>query len=107
MSTAQGQASLTPQEALARQLIVERAASRRHAPRQTRRHIRAALLLRSLAERLDPSGMSTEPALARPEAHRASSHHLVSGRPTTLAPAHAGSPRPWSSGSPRSAHRHS
>jgi len=60
MSTAPGQTCLTPQEALARQLIVERVAARRHAPRETKRHIRAALLLRSLAERLDPTGDSEE-----------------------------------------------
>jgi hypothetical protein len=47
MSATRGEATLTPQEALARQLIVERVAAQHHAPRGTRRHARAALLLRS------------------------------------------------------------
>ncbi|WP_347353148.1 hypothetical protein [Intrasporangium sp.] len=44
---------LTQHEALARQVILERTA-RRHRERPLRRHVRAALLLRRLAERLDP-----------------------------------------------------
>ena len=56
-----GTLSLSPQEAIARDRIVERVAAAHHAhhvPEQAgriRRHVRAALLLRSLAERLDPS----------------------------------------------------
>ncbi len=56
-----GTANLTPQEAIARDRILERVAAAHHAhdvPRQAgriRRHVRAALLLRSLAERLDPT----------------------------------------------------
>jgi hypothetical protein len=90
MST--GTLSLTPQEALARDLILERSAARHHAPRRAarvRRHIRAALLLRSLAERLDP----TVETAGRPA-------------PPAAAP-HAGSPRPWSAAPRRAPHRHS
>jgi hypothetical protein len=90
MST--GTLSLSPQEALARDRIVERVAARHHAPKvgRTRRHVRAALLLRSLAERLDPS-------VQRP--HRADLH---------VVPApHAGSPRPWTAAPRRAPHRHS
>jgi hypothetical protein len=90
MST--GTLSLTQQEALARELILERSAARHHAPRQvvrTRRHIRAALLLRSLAERLDPTVE-------------------MAGRQVQPAPVpHAGSPRPWSAAPRRAPHRHS
>jgi hypothetical protein len=89
MST--GTLSLTPQEALARELILERSAARHHAPRQalrTRRHIRAALLLRSLAERLDPSAGTT------------------GGRVRPAPVPHAGSPRPWSAAPRRTPHRH-
>ncbi|MBC9820850.1 hypothetical protein [Terrabacter sp. MAHUQ-38] len=89
MST--GTLSFTPQEALARELILERSAARHHAPRQaprTRRHVRAALLLRSLAERLDPSAGTA-------------------GRPSRRAPVpHARSPRPWSAAPRRTPHRH-
>lgn len=87
--------SLTPQEALARDLIVERSAARHHAPKQgrTRRHVRAALLLRSLAERLDP-------AAERPRhADRHADLHVV-----TMV--HAGNPRPWTAVPRRSPHRH-
>ena len=85
--------SLSLQEAIARDRIDERVAARHHVPRQTgrtRRHVRAALLLRSLAERLDPS-------VQRP--HRADLH---------VVPApHAGSPRPWTAAPRRAPHRHS
>src|SRR6478672_11487066 len=56
-----GTANLTPQEVIARDRIVDRVAAAHHGhhvPRQAgrvRRHVRAALLLRSLAERLDPT----------------------------------------------------
>jgi len=93
MST--GTLSLSPQEAIARDRIVERVAARHHAPKvgRTRRHVRAALLLRSLAERLDPSA-------ERPG--RADLHVL----PAPHAP-HAGSPRPWTAAPRRAPHRHS
>ena len=91
-----GTTNLTPQEAIARDRIVERVAAAHHAhhlPKPTgriRRHIRAALLLRSLAERLDPSA-------ERPG--RADLH---------VVPApHAGSPRPWTAAPRRAPHRHS
>jgi len=89
MST--GTLSLSPQEAIARDRIVERVAARHHAPKagRTRRHVRAALLLRSLAERLDPSVERPQPA----------GQHVA-------AP-HAGSPRPWSAAPRRAPHRHS
>ncbi|GAB3872889.1 hypothetical protein [Terrabacter terrigena] len=93
-STLGSTVSLSPQEALARELIVERVAARPHAPRaaRVRPSVRAALLLRDIAERLDPSA-------ARPA--------------TTDAPRppHEGSPRPWSAqqrpGGRRVPHRHS
>ena len=44
---------LSPQEAIARQLIVDRV-HRRHAHGPDRRHSRTAAVLRRLAERLDP-----------------------------------------------------
>ncbi|GAA2029988.1 hypothetical protein GCM10009740_19570 [Terrabacter terrae] len=94
MST--GTFSLTSQEALARDLIGERVAARHHAPRAqggSRRHTRAALLLRRLADRLDSSAQPTGPA-TQPEPH------------PVPAP-HAGSPRPWSAAPRRAAHRHS
>lgn len=86
-----GTLSLSPQEALARELIIERSAARHHAPKpaaRTRRHVRAALLLRTLAERLDPT--VERPAHARP-----------------VPVPHAGSPRPWSAAPRRTPHRHS
>ena len=92
MST--GTFSLTSQEALARDLIGERVAARHHAPKAqggSRRHTRAALLLRRLAERLDPSAQQTGPA---PQPHPAPAPH-------------AGSPRPWSAAPRRAPHRHS
>lgn len=90
MST--GTLSLTSQEALARELILERSAARHRAPRKTprtRRHSRAALLLRSLAERLDPT-VETAGRAAEP-----------------VPVPHAGSPRPWSAAPRRTPHRHS
>lgn len=44
---------LSPQEAIARELIIDRV-QRRHAHRPERRHARTAAVLRRLAERLDP-----------------------------------------------------
>ena len=92
-----GTANLTPQEAIARDRIVERVAAAHHAhhvPKQVgriRRHVRAALLLRSLAERLDPT--------AERPARAASSQH-----PAPVL--HAG-PRPWTATPRRAPHRHS
>ena len=84
--------SLSPQETIARDRIAGQVAARHRAPRpeRTRPHVRAALLLRSLAERLDPS-------VQRP--HRADLH-VVPGP-------HAGSPRPWTAAPRRAPHRHS
>ncbi|WP_404389199.1 hypothetical protein [Humibacillus xanthopallidus] len=85
---------LTPQETLARDLIHERAAVRHRALR--RRHpSRAALLLRSLADRLDQSG-----------------HSELSEHPGRVDCAHAAGarvvqPRPWSATVRRAPHRHS
>jgi hypothetical protein len=98
MSTLRSAVSLSPQETVARELIVERVAAAhhpRHAPerQRARRHVRAALLLRSLAERLDPSAQRQDHSAAAP-----------------LTP-HAGSPRPWSpqprAVARRAPHRHS
>lgn len=89
---------LTPTEAIARDRIVERVAAAHHAqqaPRhgaRTRRHVRAALLLRSLAERLDPAARPAGPE-RRP------------APPSVPAP-HAGSPRPWTAAPRRAPHRH-
>ena len=93
--------SLTPQEALARDLIVQRVAARHHTSRprgRSRRHLRAALLLRRLAERLDPpTERSAEPSVAQPRI--ASVHALPAPR--------TGGPRPWSAAPRRAPHRHS
>jgi hypothetical protein len=83
MSTFGGAVSLSPQETIARGIVVERVAAAHHAhhaPKRerARRHVRAALLLRSLAERLDPSAQRQDHSAEAP-----------------LTP-HAGSPRPWS-----------
>ena len=92
-----GTANLTPQEAIARDRIVERVAAAQHAhhvPPQagrTRRHVRAALLLRSLAERLDPTG--ERPAAAGSGPHPAPARHA--------------GPRPWAAATRRVPHRHS
>ena len=49
-------------EALAHEQINRRVAARHHAPRPVRRHERLALLLRRLAERLDPAERSQRPS---------------------------------------------
>ncbi|WP_076262802.1 hypothetical protein [Intrasporangium flavum] len=85
MSTVNGAMTLSPQEALARDLIVQRSAARHHAPRRVTRHVRAALLLRRLAERLDPPA-----ATCAPEVH-----------------ADRTAPRPWTAEPRRAPHRHS
>lgn len=92
MST--GPLGLSMQEAIARDRIVERVAAGHGALRthqqsdRTRRHVRAALLLRSLAERLDPT--AERPPVTEP-------HHVP-------AP-YAGSPRPWTAAPRQAAHR--
>ena len=96
-TTAGGTVALSPHEALARQVILQRVEARHHAPRAPRRHSRAALLLRSLAERLDPAGESAKQRIAAPEPHHRAA---PSG-------ARAGSPRPWSAAPRRSPHHHS
>lgn len=45
---------LSPEEAIARELIVDRVVRHHHVAPQSRRHARTALLLRRLAARLDP-----------------------------------------------------
>jgi hypothetical protein len=99
MSTATGSMALTPQEALARQIIVQRVSAKHHAPRATRRHIRAAVLLRSLAERLDPE---TQHDGGERMPHGAQPHAAL--RPVAAGP-HAAAPRPWSAAR-RAHHRH-
>jgi hypothetical protein len=107
--------SLTPQEALARDLIGERVAARHHAPkaqgsrrRHARRHTRAALLLRRLAERLDPSVVRDAG-----DAHDVHDAGRVAGAVADATPGrlsgapHAGSPRPWSAAPRRTPHRQS
>ena len=77
-------------------MIHERVAVRHHAPKaeRVRRSVRAAGLLRSLAERLDPS-------VTRPAATESA----------PVVPLRAGSPRPWSAQqrtvARRAPHRHS
>lgn len=46
--------ALSPQETIARDLILERTRARRREGRPLRRHVRSAVLLRRLAARLDP-----------------------------------------------------
>lgn len=105
--------SLTPQEALARDLIVERVAARHHAPkaqgrrhRHARRHTRAALLLRRLAERLDPSVVrDARDARDVHDAGRAAGA-VAAATPGRLSGApHVGSPRPWSAAPRRTPRR--
>lgn len=84
---------LSPQEAVARDLIVERVAARHHAPRpqgRSRRQVRAALLLRRLAERLDPSAEPAQPVT----------------QPRHATTPYAGGPRPWSATPRRAVDRH-
>src|SRR4051812_49973083 len=89
--------SLTPQEAIARDVIALRTATRHHAPKpagRPRRHVRAALLLRSLAERLDPSAERParprrSTATRRVELHAVPAPHATSAPPPTAAPRRA------------------
>jgi len=67
---------LTPQEAIARDLIVDHVAGQHRVARPVRRHTRTALVLRRLAARLDPE---PEPTTAprqtwRPVRHLPASH---------------------------------
>ena len=91
MSTVNGAMTLSPQEALARDLIVQRSAARHHAPRRVTRHVRAALLLRRLAERLDPDA----------------GHDESAGSATRTLHADRSAPRPWAAEPRRAPHRHS
>ncbi len=84
MSTVDRGLHLTLQESLARDLIVERVARRHRASR--RRPSRAAMILRSLADRLDHS-------------ERVDCAHLANSP--------AVQPRPWSATARRAPHRHS
>ena len=83
---------LTPQEALARDLIVERVA-RRHRAERRRHPSRTALLLRSLADRLDPptaapTGRASRPAPGRsPRGGPATRPHGAQPRPGRPPPA--------------------
>jgi hypothetical protein len=102
MSAVKGM-TLTPQEALARDVILQRSAARHHAPRRQRRHVRVALLLRRLAERLDPDAHGDD-AAARRGAH-GDAH---GGAPVVTRSGHDRSaPRPWQAQPRRSPHRHS
>jgi hypothetical protein len=99
MSTVDRGLHLTLQESLARDLIVERVARRHRASR--RRPSRAALLLRSIADRLDHSDGGAD----REQTPRAG---LTVGAPRVAAARpHAGQPRPWSAQPRRAPHRHS
>jgi len=98
MSTVDRGLHLTLQESLARDLIVERVA-RRH--RASRRTSRAALLLRSIADRLDHSDGGAD----REQTARASVTGAAAAVPA--ARPHAGQPRPWSAQARRAPHRHS
>ena len=104
--------SLTPQEALARDVIAQRVTARHHAPkaqgtrRDARRHTRAALLLRRLAERLDPSAVRDGRDVGRGNGQAAEA--VAGTAPGHLHGApHAGSPRPWTAAPRRAPHRHS
>lgn len=109
---------LSPQEALARDLIMERVAARHRAHR--RRHpSRAALWLRSLADRLDHTERADgSESLAPAGGARGQLTHAAAPRVATAGPQpgpqpglqsgpHAGQPRPWSATVRRAPHRHS
>ena len=114
---------LSPQEALALDLIMQRVAARHRAER--RRHpSRAALLLRSLADRLDHSDQAqgaqslapTHVSRSQVAAVAPGPHPTQTGRQAgpqsgpegaSQAGPHAGQPRPWSAPVRRAPHRHS
>ena len=110
MSTVGTGLRLSPQESLARDLIIERVAARHRA--QRRRHpSRTAGLLRSLADRLDHTDHTDRPD--RPDS--TASDAAATAAPRAVAPAagaalhegpHAGQPRPWSATVRRAPHRH-
>lgn len=100
MSTIDRGLHLTPQESLARELIVERVARRHHVARR-RQPSRAALLLRTIADRLDRSGSGTD-GQSTAVGGRSSGFH-----PAVAAAPHAGQPRPWSAQARKAPHRHS
>ena len=52
---------LTPEEAIARDLIIDQVVRQHRVPRPVRRHTRTALALRRLAARLDPEPQPTTP----------------------------------------------
>lgn len=96
MNTVHAGVSLTPTEAIARELIDERTVAHHHVARAPHPH-RVARVLRRLAERLDPGGHAAPtPAPAQGGS--------TPRRPLSAVP-HAGSPRPWAPAS-RSASRH-
>jgi hypothetical protein len=101
MSTHPIPVAFSQQESIAREVIRQRIADRPHAPRRVRHHPRAALLLRRLAERLDPSAERHEHV-----ASLAGSRVRATGRPHPAAP-HAAARRPWSAQTRRTPHRHS
>jgi hypothetical protein len=119
MSTAGTGLHLSPQEALARDLIMERVAARHRAQRR-RRPSRAAVLLRSLADRLDhtdhtdrsdavraerAAGPGPRSALDAPRPVRHDGPHEGPHDGPHDGP-HPGQPRPWSA-TVRAPHRHS
>jgi hypothetical protein len=87
-----GGVALSPHEAIARGVIRQRTEAHHHAPRSARRHTRVALVLRRLAERLDPSAPERSASSGR-------------ATPTRAAAPHAGTPRPWAPVR-HAAHRH-
>ena len=125
MSTQSTGLRLSPQEALARDLIMERVAARHRADR--RRHpSRAALLLRSIADRLDRAERldhrhdaddtdgadRSDPGHSRRPTTVAGPHPLPAAtraglHDNPLASPHAGQPRPWAATRRRAPHRHS
>jgi len=105
MSTADTGLRLSPHEALARDLIMERVAARHRA--HGRRHpSRTAVLLRSLADRLDKSDHADQ--ADRPHEVALRQHAGPADEVAHAAhPAHFGQPRPWAPASRRAPHRHS
>jgi hypothetical protein len=105
MSTDNG-LRLTPQEAIARDRIMERVAARHRAERPSHPS-RTALLLRSLADRLDRAEQSDGTGSFAPTAHPRGHVAPVVGPHPTVGGPHAGQLRPWSATVRRAPHRHS
>ena len=113
MTPIEGGLRLTPHEALARDLIIERCSAPRRASRAsssglTRVPRRAALLLRSLADRLDHGndhGPDHGPVMEMSLAPRVASCPTAP-EPAAPAPAHPSAPRPWSPAPRPTPHRH-